>query len=111
MLLAAAPTPVVDRVLTRPLQRLAPDTLTEPAAVRRELTRIRRLGYAASPGSVESVSTGVAVPVRDAGVVVAALGAVLPRTGTDVAPVVEALTDAAMEIGAALAASRSRSTG
>lgn len=111
VLLAAAPTPVVDRVLARPLQRLAPDTVIDPAAIRRELATIRRAGFAASPGAVESVSTGVAVPVRDAGVVVAALGAVLPRRAANVEPAVRALTAAAAEISAALAAQSSHSTG
>ncbi|HEY8589632.1 MAG TPA: IclR family transcriptional regulator, partial [Naasia sp.] len=76
VLLAAAPAAVLDRVLARPLAALAPDTLTDPNALRGKLAEVRRLGHAASPGTVQTHSTGVAVPVRDGGEVVAALGVV-----------------------------------
>lgn len=111
VLLAAARPVVVERVLSRPLVALAPDTITEPAALRRKLAEVRRLGYAVSPGSVESVSTGVAVPVLDGRTTIAALGVVLPRDAGDVRPVVTALREAASSISAALADSRSRSMG
>lgn len=111
VLLAAARPALVERVLAGPLPALTPETITDPAALRRKLAEVRRLGYAVSPGSVEQVSTGVAVPVRDGRAVVAALGVVLPRDAGDVAPVVAVLVDAATRIGAAIADSRSRSMG
>jgi DNA-binding IclR family transcriptional regulator len=83
VLLAFARPAVIDRVLAAPLARLAPETLIDAGAVRRKLAEIRRLGYASAPGFVETVSTGVAVPVRDRGAVVAALGVVLPRSVDD----------------------------
>lgn len=104
VLLAAAPPAVVERVLARPLERLAPDTLAEPMAVRRKLAEVRRLGYAMSPGSIEAVSTGVAVPIRDRGSVVAAVGVVLPR-GDESDEVVAVLRAAAADIEAAVARS------
>lgn len=79
VLLAHAPDDVRERVLSGPLPAISPDTVTEPAALRRLLAGIRERGFVVSPGSVESVSTGVAVPVRDRGRVVAALSVILPR--------------------------------
>lgn len=111
VLLAHAPGPVVERVLASPLPALADGTVTEPAALRRKLAEVRRLGYAAAPGSVEDVATGIAVPVRDGRAVVAALGVVLPRDAGDPRPVVAVLTQAATAIAEELAAQRSRSMG
>ncbi|WES63334.1 IclR family transcriptional regulator [Microbacter sp. GSS18] len=79
VLLSYAPDDVRERVLSGPLPAISPDTVTEPAALRRVLAGIRERGFVVSPGSVESVSTGVAVPVRDRGRVVAALSVILPR--------------------------------
>lgn len=79
VLLAHAPAAVRDRVLAGPLRALAPETVTDPARLRRLLTDVRRTGLVVAPGSVETVSTGVAVPIRDAGEVIAALSVVLPR--------------------------------
>lgn len=107
VLLAAAPPEVLERVLAAPLDSLAPDTITDPATLRRKLAEIRRLGFAHAPGSVESVSTGMAVPVRDHGVVVAALGVVLPRDEVDEQGVVTVLRAAAREIEDTLTRSRS----
>ena len=104
VLLAAAPPPVLERVLAAPLAPLAPETITDPDELRRRLASIRRLGYAMSPGSIEAVSTGVAVPVRDRGRVVAALGVVLPR-GEEDDRVVAVLRAAAAEIEESLARS------
>jgi DNA-binding IclR family transcriptional regulator len=59
------------------------------------------------PGTVEAVSTGVAVPVRDAtGTVIAALSVVLPREQAP-ATAIAALREAAEEVRATLA-SRAR---
>ena len=111
VLLAAAPAAVVDRVLSRPLPALAADTLTDPDDIRSKLAEVRRLGYAASWGTVEAVSTGVAVPVSDSGEVIAALGVVLPRDSGDVRAVVAVLREASSQIGTALKAARSRPMG
>ncbi len=101
VLLAHAPLDVRERVLGSPLRRVAPETITDPARVRRLLAEIRRTGVVIAPGSVERVSTGIAVPIRDAGQVVAALSVVLPRA-TEPAPAVEALRSAATGIEADL---------
>ncbi|MDQ1129619.1 IclR family transcriptional regulator [Microbacterium sp. SORGH_AS_0888] len=105
VLLAHAEPALRERVLARPLARVAPETETDADALRRVLARIRREGYIVAPGTVEAVSTGVAAPIRDAGEVVAALSVVLPRD-TDPAASVSALRRAAAGIEAALRADR-----
>ncbi|MEU1971408.1 IclR family transcriptional regulator [Microbacterium sp. NPDC019599] len=102
VLLAYAEPDVQERVLAAPLAAVAPETVTDAASLRRVLGGIRRSGFVVSPGSVESVSTGVAVPVRDeTGDVVAALSVVLPReTPTEVA--ITELLRAARDIRSAL---------
>lgn len=80
VLLAHAPEDVRERVLAAPLAQVAKETVTDAPALRRLLARVRRDGYVVSPGSIEPVSTGVAVPIRDrSGEVIAALSVVLPR--------------------------------
>ena len=80
VLLAFAPHDLQERVLAGPLARVTPETIVDPAALRRTLAEIRTLGRVVAPGYVDEVSTGVAVPVRDeTGAVIAALSVVLPR--------------------------------
>lgn len=97
VLLAFADPTVRERVLSAPLRAVSPETVTDAATLRSLLTSIRRRGFVVAPGSIEAVSTGVAVPVRDRGEVVAAVSAVLPRD-TAPEPAVDALLDAAKAI-------------
>lgn len=105
VLLAHAPAALRERVLAGPLRALAPETVTDAARLRRLIAEVRRTGVVVAPGSIESVSTGVAVPIRDAGEVVAALSVVLPRE-TPPEPAVAALRAAAAGIEASLRADR-----
>lgn len=105
VLLASAPAAVVERVLAAPLSALASETIADPGALRRKLAEVRRLGHAIAPGSIEAVSTGIAVPVRDRGAVVAALGVVLPR-GEEDDRIIGVLRAAAAEVEEALARPR-----
>jgi len=105
VLLAHAPAALRERVLAGPLRALSPETVTDAARLRRLLAEVRRSGVVVAPGSIEAVSTGVAVPIRDAGEVVAALSVVLPRE-TDPDAAIHALRDAATGIEAALRADR-----
>ncbi|MFV0373338.1 IclR family transcriptional regulator [Microbacterium sp.] len=105
VLLAFADPAVRERVLAGALPAVSAETVTDAAALRRELAGIRRRGYTVAPGSVEAVSTGVAVPIRDRGQVAAALSVVLPRAA-DTAPAIEALHTAASAIESDLIASR-----
>lgn len=106
VLLAHADPAVREEILSRPLRPVGPGTTTDPAALRRRLAEIRRAGYVAAPGSIEAVSTGVAVPIRERGEVIAALSAVLPRAA-DPDPVIAVLRDAADGIERDLRAARS----
>lgn len=116
VLLAYAGRELQAEILAEPLTRLAADTITDPAELRAALHRVRRLGYAEIPAAVESVSTGIAVPVRadprPAAPVLAALGVVVPRDPAarraSTEEIVGALSTAAREITAALAQLMSR---
>ncbi|SIT67221.1 IclR family transcriptional regulator [Microbacterium sp. RU33B] len=80
VLLAFGERELQERILAAPLPRLTTETITDSAVLRRKLAEVRALGHAVAPGFIETVSTGVAVPVRDeAGTVVAALSVVLRR--------------------------------
>jgi DNA-binding IclR family transcriptional regulator len=106
VLLAFGPAELQKRVLAWPLARLAPETITDAAALRRTLADVRRAGYVIAPGSIEAVSTGIAVPIQDAsGAVVAALSVVLPRDAPTSAAL-EELRAAAAGIRSALATDR-----
>ncbi|MEV8358405.1 IclR family transcriptional regulator [Microbacterium sp. NPDC076895] len=105
LLLAYAPSPVRERVLAGPLRAVARETVTDAARLRRLLAEVRRTGVVVAPGSIEAVSTGVAVPIRDAGEVAAALSVVLPRE-TVTEPAIAALRAAAAAIETALRADR-----
>ncbi len=93
VLLAHADPGVRARILAGPLRAVSPDTVTDPLALRALLATIRRQGFVIAPGTIETVSTGVAVPVRDRGTVAAALSIILPRdaeTGRAIAVLQEA---------------------
>jgi DNA-binding IclR family transcriptional regulator len=80
VLLAFGDRDLQERVLAEPLIALTRETITDPAMLRRKLAEVRALGHAVARGFIETVSTGVAVPVRDeTGRVTAALSVVLPR--------------------------------
>jgi DNA-binding IclR family transcriptional regulator len=70
----------IQAFLAEPLPALTPKTLTDPAALRRELLRVRERGYATGIEELEAGYMAVAVPVRGhGGRVVAALGIGGPR--------------------------------
>ena len=97
VLLAYAPAAVRASVLGGPLRAVSGETITDPRTLERVIAGIRRDGVAIAPGSIQSVSTGVAVPLRHEGEVVAALSVVLPRDA-DPTPAVAALRDAVAAI-------------
>jgi DNA-binding IclR family transcriptional regulator len=80
VLLAHAPAELRDEVLAGPLKAYrgaAADSVT----LRRTLADIRKNGYAFCPGFVDEETTGIAVPVRRAGQVIAALAVIVPNDG------------------------------
>ncbi|CAH0144829.1 HTH-type transcriptional regulator KipR [Microbacterium sp. Bi121] len=105
VLLAFADPAVRERVLAAPLRAVSRDTVTDASALRSLLASIRRRGFVIAPGSIEAVSTGIALPVRDHGEVIAALSVILPRDAAT-EPAVAALLDAARGIEGALRAMR-----
>lgn len=104
VLLAFADPAMRERILGAPLRALSNETVTDAAALRSLLAAIRKRGYVVATGSIEAVSTGVAVPVRNHGEVVAALSVVLPRDAAT-EPAITALVNAAKSIERDLAAS------
>lgn len=65
----------IEQVLSRPLERLAPGTITDPDVLRTELVEIRERGYATSMEETDVAAWGVAAPLRSAdGIAIAALG-------------------------------------
>jgi DNA-binding IclR family transcriptional regulator len=62
---------VIDRQLSQPLKKILPNTITDPALVRKELDSVRRQGYALTRSEFGMGVTAIAVPVDvpDAGVV------------------------------------------
>src|SRR3954451_24334118 len=108
VLLASAPDDVVDQVL-RQLSRETRHTVADPRVLARELTEVRRRGWARTAEEMSLGAASVAVPVtveRVAGpVVVAALGVVVPVHRRDVGRLAPVLQVAARGIGRALARS------
>lgn len=94
VLLAFADPALREKVLKGPLRQVGPATVTDEVALRRLLAEIRRSGAVSAPGSIEAVSTGVAVPIRDRGAVIAALSVVVPLD-TPVDPIIRELHGAA----------------
>jgi DNA-binding IclR family transcriptional regulator len=103
VLLAHAPDDVRRAVLAAPLRRLTPYTITRPAALQRQLARVRNDGYATTQEEMTPGACSAAVPVSVAGEVVAALGIVVPDLRRTRGRLVAALQVAAQGIGRSLA--------
>lgn len=102
VLLAFAPEAVQAEVLTS-LTRVTPYTVTQPGRLRDELRRVHREGYATTTEEMSLGACSVAVPIRTRdGVVVAAVGLVVPSLKRDRAKLVAALHVAARGIGRSL---------
>lgn len=63
VLLAFETREVIDQVLSRPLERFTPDTITDRAVLERRLADIRAAGFAVSHGEADRHASAVAVPV------------------------------------------------
>lgn len=105
VLVAHAPRPRQDELLSAPLATLTRLTLTDPEELRRHLAETRYRGFAVVHGGVHEEASGVAVPVSGSNDdVVAALSVIIPNAEGRVAPVVPALLATARGIGRALGA-------
>ena len=68
-----------DRVLSGPLHKLTPRTITDGKRLRAELARVRAEGYAMAQGERSVENGAIAAPIRDhSGHVIAACGVALP---------------------------------
>ena len=84
MLLAHAPTDLVERVIAAGLPRQARGTITRPDVLRRALADIRSAGYCLSRDEMTDGASSVAAPVRCAtGEVIAAISVVVPSGQRD----------------------------
>jgi len=101
VLLAHATTALQDEVLRRPA-RHTPWTVTDVAALRRQLAAIRRAGVATSAQEHREGVSSLAVPVHGSSGVVAALGILAPLTSPRLTGTVGPLHAAAAAAGAAL---------
>ncbi|WP_254716511.1 IclR family transcriptional regulator [Actinomadura sp. WMMB 499] len=79
ILLAHAPAEVQERVVRGPLPAPTRHTIGDERVLRAALAEVRRRGFAFCPGHIHPDATGIAVPVRQDGRVVAALGLVVPN--------------------------------
>ena len=64
-ILAHQPEPVIKHIIDTGLQRFTENTVTDPAALRRELKRIRERGYAIDDGEHQPGVRCVGAPIRD----------------------------------------------
>ncbi|QYK41737.1 MAG: IclR family transcriptional regulator [Paracoccaceae bacterium] len=64
--LAHQPPAAIERFIARGLPRLAPNTITDPAGLRDDLTRIRERGYAIDNEELAPNTKCVAAPIRNA---------------------------------------------
>ncbi|HVF08030.1 MAG TPA: IclR family transcriptional regulator [Actinomycetota bacterium] len=105
-LLAFMSSRAIDANLGAKLERLCDATITDPAAMRAELARIRRRGWAGSFEETNVGVWGVAVPVLgDDGVVICAVGVAGPSARLSASSVrtdIERVHAAALEIAAPL---------
>jgi DNA-binding IclR family transcriptional regulator len=80
VVLAFQPESVIDAVLQRPVVRLAPGTLMDPAVIREELVKIRERGWGLSWEETYKGAWAVAAPLLDdqGHVAIAAIGVAAP---------------------------------
>lgn len=72
---------LVERVLSKPLPKLTRSTVTDPAALRRQLATVRQRGYATCRQEREVGLCSIAVPLRNyTGLVVGSLALASPAT-------------------------------
>jgi len=93
VLLAHAPVPVQEQVLGAALERYTERTVTDPAALRRQLAGVRRAGYAVSDRQVTMDALSVAAPITGPEGVMAAISLVVAYDRADpvaLAPLVQA---------------------
>lgn len=105
VLLAYSPPELQHGILSGPLEKVTPETVTDPRLIRRHLAEIRQRGFVALPGIGVTEWTGIAVPVFGPdNKIAAALNAIVPRTEANIPFTVPALLTAAHGISRGLGA-------
>jgi DNA-binding IclR family transcriptional regulator len=105
VLLAFAPSHVMEEMLHRPLRRLTARTVVAPGLLREELARIQASGYAIESEEARVGYLAVAAPVRGAhGRVAAAVSVAAPVSRTQMRRLVPAVLGTADQISRRLAA-------
>lgn len=102
VLLAHAPVDVRRQVLTAPLARFTPYTITQPARLEGQLKRIRQDGFATTAEEMTLGACSVAVPIAADGRVIAALSVTVGDLRRTRAALVTALRVAAQGISRSL---------
>jgi DNA-binding IclR family transcriptional regulator len=103
VLLAFSPPEVTGRVIAGGLPRMARNTITDPARLRRALDEICATGYCLSRDEMTDGASSVAVPVRGAtGTVIAAISVVVPTGKRHLPALVPAVRIAAAGISRAM---------
>jgi IclR family acetate operon transcriptional repressor len=113
-ILAFLPSQEIEDYLARPLEKVGPNTVTDPAALRERLADVRRLGYTSSHQETVVGVAAASVPVfGDDGQVVGSLSVSGPeaRIGSDLeAGIVPALVEAGHALSRALGHKTTEST-
>lgn len=105
VLLAFADPEQQAELLSRPLTRFTPDTVTDVGQLRRILAEVRRTGVAVADNQLTPGALAVAVPVRGPrDEVIASLGVTVERDGTPSHALVPALVRTARSISRVLGA-------
>lgn len=105
VMLAHAGPAVLEEVLSKPMHRFTPHSITTERELRAMLRRVRADGWAVTDGHIHEESRGIAVPVYGAhNDVIAAIGLVVPNDDVPVLGHIELLSHAAREISVALRA-------
>lgn len=104
VLMTYGPAGLIDKVLARGLHPPTAAALHSAEQLREAVESTRRHGYAVTDGYIFPGSRGIAVPVTGAhGVVVAALGMVVPNDDTPARPIAHDLLRTAAGIGSSMA--------
>ena len=98
VLLAYQSGEAIQKYLSRPLQRMTPYSIVDPAKLEAELIETRQRGYSIARQESTAGNGSVAVPILRGGRCVAALGVVAHLTHLDVPRLVETLREAAASI-------------
>ena len=103
VLMAHGPESLIEAVIQRGLRPVTQAGLQTEAQLRGAIERALRLGYAVADGFIYDGSRGVAVPVTGAqGIIVAALGVVIPRDDVPPRNIAAVLSPIAAGIGSSL---------